>query len=64
MYVYTTINSCTFLLGCEFFKDYKEKGFNPVNLHFDWSQVHLIVAVMYSSSGTYAVGKICFLCSQ
>ena len=33
-----------FFLGCEFFRDYKENGFNPVNLHFDWSQVQLLVA--------------------
>jgi len=26
-------------LGCEFFKDYKDNGLNPVSLQFDWSQV-------------------------
>lgn len=24
--------------GCEFFKDFRDNGFNGINLHFDWSQ--------------------------
>ncbi len=27
-------------IGCEFFKDYKDNGYNPVSLQFDWKQVH------------------------
>lgn len=48
-----------YFLGCEFFKDYKESGFNPVNLHFDWSQVQLLVANIYSNCGIYAVNISC-----
>ena len=25
--------------GCEFFREYRDKKYNPVNLHFDWTQV-------------------------
>jgi len=24
--------------GCEFFKEYRDNGFNPVQLHFNWNQ--------------------------
>ena len=26
-------------IGCEFFKDYRDNGYNAVALKFDWSQV-------------------------
>ncbi len=29
--------------GCEFFKDYKDNGYNAVALKFDWKQVHMFV---------------------
>ena len=43
--------------GCEFFKDFRDNGFNGINLHFDWSQVSqeinflisVTISVLYES---------------
>lgn len=30
---------CVYCIGCEFFKDYRDNGYNPVCLQYDWSLV-------------------------
>lgn len=37
LYAFTYMYVC--ITGCEFFKDYKDNGYNAVALKFDWKQV-------------------------
>lgn len=52
--------------GCEFFKDFRDNGFNGINLFFDWSQVSKILHVNPFLTTTIfwinVINKICRKC--
>ena len=39
-------------VGCEFFREYKDKNYNPVDLHFDWTQVQLYTVASSHMDGS------------